>query len=109
MQYYTRPFVLPTFPGLAQVTTSKPSSKCLLLFIVQLLIILHHPLPVFSLDLVAESSHAALVLIDEEDAVLGGILRVGEEHALVALALFLLADAAGLLESVSVRFVRWSS
>lgn len=42
------------------------------------------------------SGHAASVLIDEGAAVSLGIGRLGEEHALVALGLFLLANAARL-------------
>jgi hypothetical protein len=45
---------------------------------------------------VSETGHAALVLVDEGNAVGGRIGSLGEEHALVALRLFVLADAAGL-------------
>lgn len=49
-----------------------------------------------TLNLVSKAEHAALVLVDEGHAVLRRVLGVGEEHALVALGLFFLADAAGL-------------
>ena len=44
-------------------------------------------------DLEAEALHAAPVLLDRCLAVLGRILGVREEHALVAPRLFVLADA----------------
>lgn len=48
------------------------------------------------LDLEAEASHTATVLLDGGLAVSLGICRLGEEHALVALRLLVLADTAGL-------------
>ena len=49
------------------------------------------------LELEAEASHAALVLVDGGLAVGGRVGGLGEQHALVALRLFVLAHAAGLL------------
>lgn len=49
------------------------------------------------------ANHAALVLVDQGSAVRGGVSGLGEEHALVPLRLFLLADAAW-LERVCVSF-----
>jgi len=48
------------------------------------------------LDLETETSHAALVKVYCGKAVLLGVSGVGEEHALVTLGFFFLADAAGL-------------
>lgn len=47
---------------------------------------------------VPETGHAALVLVDEGNAVGGRVGSLREEHALVALRLLVLADAAGLWE-----------
>lgn len=52
------------------------------------------------LHLEAEAGHAGAVLVDGGFAVGGRVGGVGEEHALVALGLFLCANAAG-LECVS--------
>ena len=61
---------------------------------------------VIALDLVSEAEHAGLVLRDKRLAVGLGVLGVGEEHALVALGLFVLANAAGLSQwSVSMLIV----
>jgi|UniRef100_A0A8H7TPF0 hypothetical protein len=49
------------------------------------------------------ANHAALVLVDQRSAVRGGVSGLGEEHALVTLRLFLLADAAW-LKRVCVSF-----
>ena len=49
------------------------------------------------LDLEPEPGHAAAVQVDGRLAVLLGVGGVGEEHALVALGLFVLAHAARLL------------
>lgn len=48
-----------------------------------------------------EALHAALVLVDGRLAVLGRVGGVGEEHALVALRLLVLADTAGLLVKIN--------
>lgn len=50
------------------------------------------------LDLESEAGHAALVLLDHGLALLGGIVGFGEEHAVIASGLLVLADAAGLKE-----------
>lgn len=54
------------------------------------------------LDLVAEASHAGLVLVDEGNAVGGRVFGVGEQHALVAFGLFLLAYTARLDVTVNI-------
>lgn len=54
------------------------------------------------LDLVSEVSHAGLVLVDKGHAVGSRVFGVGEEHALVALRLFFLADTAGLDNTVNI-------
>lgn len=56
-----------------------------------------------SLYLEPEALHANLVLLDGGKAVLGRIGGAGEEHAFVALRLFLFADATGLWQSRSVN------
>jgi len=60
----------------------------------------HTPTPnsvLLFLDLEAETSHAAPVLVYRRLASGLGISSLGEEHALVALGLLIFADAAGLL------------
>ena len=42
-------------------------------------------------------SHARLVLVDQRLAILGGIVRFGEQHAVISGGLFGLADATRLL------------
>ena len=67
----------------------------------------HSPTPPYTpsyLDLEPEPGHAAAVQVDGRLAVLLGVGGVGEEHALVALGLFVLAHAAGLLG----RRVSWA-
>ena len=53
------------------------------------------------LDLETEAGHAAPVLLDSGLAVGLGVRRLGEEHALVAPRLLVLADAAGLSSELS--------
>lgn len=53
-------------------------------------------LSVPTLYLEAEASHAAPVLLDGGLALLGRILRIGKEHALVPLGLFVFTYAAWL-------------
>lgn len=48
------------------------------------------------LDLEPKASHAGLVLFDRRLALLGGIVGLGEQHAVVPGGLFVFADAAGL-------------
>jgi hypothetical protein len=48
------------------------------------------------LDLETKAGHASLVLIDSRLALLGGVIGLGEEHAVIASGLLILADAAGL-------------
>lgn len=54
---------------------------------------------IHSLDLEAKSSHARLVLLNCGFALLLGVVRLGEEHTVVAGGLFGFADAARLLKS----------
>lgn len=49
-----------------------------------------------SLDLEAIAEHAGLVLLDHGLALLGGIIGLGEKHAVIAGGLLVFADAAGL-------------
>ena len=48
------------------------------------------------LNLEPKPSHTALILVDGRLALLRRVLRLGEEHTVVAGGLFGLADAAGL-------------
>lgn len=48
------------------------------------------------LDFETKAGHASLVLIDSRLALLGGVIGLGEEHAVIAGGLLILADAAGL-------------
>ena len=50
----------------------------------------------YGLDLEAIPEHAGLVLLDHRLALLGGIIGLGEKHAVVAGGLLIFADAAGL-------------
>lgn len=65
------------------------------------------------LNLEPKPSHAALILIDGRLALLRGVFRLGEEHAVVAGGFFGLADAAGLyvllvvLHPMKVMVVMW--
>lgn len=48
------------------------------------------------LDLETKAGHAGLILIDGRLTLFGGVIGLGEEHAVVASGLLILADAAGL-------------
>lgn len=63
-------------------------------FVPSILLFNHH---LFLLHLEAETGHAGAVLVDCGFAVGGRVGGAGEEHALVALGLFLCADTARLL------------
>lgn len=49
-----------------------------------------------SLDLEPEAGHTTLVPLYHGLALLGGVVGLGEKHAVIASGLFVLADAAGL-------------
>lgn len=48
------------------------------------------------LDLKAEAGHAGLVLLDHRLALLRWVIGLGEQHAVIAGGLLVLANAAGL-------------
>jgi hypothetical protein len=64
--------------------------------------------PRSKLDLEAKASHAGLVLFDHGLALLGRVVGFGEEHAVIAGRLFLLANTAGLQSLVTV-YIQWGS
>ena len=59
-------------------------------------IVLSSAVVVFPSNLEPKARHTRTVLVDHRLAVGGGVLCVGEEHALITLGLFVLAHATGL-------------